>query len=166
MRKMVLTGLALAIGFVAGATQAEENTPKEAVKALWQEQHKALDAHDIAGVMGTYADSDDIMLMGTGPGEHWVGKEEVKDAYAQFMKNFDPNTKEVECGEGSGTSEDNVVWLTAVCDFKDKKGDEPRHFILNVSAVLVKQGDAWRFHTMHYSQILGGGSEPSQSASD
>lgn len=166
MRKMVLTGLALAIGLVAGATQAEENTPKEAVKALWQQQHKALDAHDVAGVMGTFADSDDIMLMGTGPGEHWVGKEEVKDAHTQFMKNFDPNTKEVECGDGAGTFEDNVGWLTAVCDFKDKKGDESRHYILNISAVLVKQDDAWRFHTMHYSQLLGCDSEPSQGASD
>jgi len=171
MRRIVLTGLVLATGIVAGATRAEvaqpaENTPKEAVKALWQEQHKALDAHDIAGVMGTFADSDDIMLMGTGPGEHWVGKEEIKDAYAHFMKNFDPNTKEVECGEGAGTSEDSVAWLTAVCDFKDKKGDESRHYILNISAVLVKQGDAWRFHTMHYSQLLGGDSEPSQAASE
>ncbi|NEV64333.1 SgcJ/EcaC family oxidoreductase [Thiorhodococcus minor] len=171
MRRRVLTGLALATGIVAGAAQAQvaqpaEDTPKEAVKALWQEQHKALDAHDIAGVMDTFADSDDIMLMGTGPGEHWVGREDVEDAYAQFMKNFAPHTKEVKCGEGAGTAEDNVAWLTAVCDFKDKKGNESRHFILNISAVLVKQDDAWRFHTMHYSQLLGGDSEPSQGASE
>lgn len=164
MRRIGLTGLALATGIVTLAScadmpQTAANTPAEAaVSALWQEQHKALDAHDIAGVMGTFADNDDIMLMGTGPGEHWVGKEEVKDAYAHFMKDFDPNTKEVECGEGAGTSEDNVAWLTAVCDFKDKKGNQSRHFILNISAVLVRQGDAWRFHTMHYSQLLGGGS--------
>ncbi len=165
MRRIVLTGLALATGIVTLASCAqvahtEANTPKAAaaVRALWQDQHKALDAHDIAGVMGTFADSDDIMLMGTGPGEHWVGKEDVKDAYAHFMKDFDPNTKEVKCGEGAGTSKGNVAWLTAVCDFKDKKGGGSRHFILNISAVLVKQGDAWRFHTMHYSQLLGGGS--------
>lgn len=30
--------------------------------------------------MDTFADTDDIMLMGTGPGEHWVGPEEIKDA--------------------------------------------------------------------------------------
>jgi len=171
MRRIGLTGLALATGIVAGAAQAEVaqpagNTPKEAVAALWQEQHKALDAHDIAGVMGTFADSDDIMLMGTGPGEHWVGKEDVKDAYAHFMKGFDPHTKEVKCGEGAGTSRDDVAWLTGVCDFKDKQGDEARHFILNISAVLVKQDDAWRFHSMHYSQLLGGDSEPSQGASE
>jgi len=170
MKRRLLMSLALATGIVSGVAQAEvgqptENALKETVKALWQNQHKALDAHDIAGVMGTFADTDDIMLMGTGPGEHWVGKDQIKDAYTHFMKNFDPNTKEVKCGDGAGTSRDDVAWLTGVCDFTDKKGDETRHYILNISAVLVKQGDDWRFHTMHYSQLLDGDSEPSQDAS-
>lgn len=170
MRTIVLMGLALATGIVAGAAQAQdaqsaENTPQEAVDALWQNQHKALDAHDIEGVMGTFADSNDIMLMGTGPGEHWVGKEEIKEAFSHFMKNFDPHTQEIQCGEGAGTSKENVAWLTAVCDFKNKKGEESHHYVLNISAVLVKKDDAWRFHTMHYSQLLGGDSEPAQGAS-
>jgi len=171
MKRTVLTALALATGVVAGAAQAEVGQPtddalKEAVSSLWQDQHKALDAHDIAGVMATFADTDDIMLMGTGPGEHWVGREEVKDAYAHFMKNFDPHTMEVKCGEGAGTSQDGVVWLTGVCDLNDKKGDEPRHYVVNLSAVLVKQGDAWRFHTMHFSHLMGGDGEQSQGASE
>ena len=81
MKKLAVTALALATGFLAGAAPAEVDQPTiEAVRTLWESQHKALDAHDVDGVMATYADSDDIMLMGTGPGEHWVGKEEVKDA--------------------------------------------------------------------------------------
>jgi ketosteroid isomerase-like protein len=137
---------------------------KEQVKALWQEQHQALDAHNIEGVMATFADADDIMLMGTGPGEHWVGQKEVKDAFSHFMKNFDPHTMEVKCGEGAGASQDTVVWVTSVCDFVDKKGDEPRHFILNISAVLVEQDDSLRFHTMHFSHLMAGDDAPSQDA--
>ena len=170
VKTTLLTALALTTGVFAGMARAEVSQPegdalKEAVKTLWQNQHKALDAHDIAGVMGTFADTDDIMLMGTGPGEHWVGRKEIQDAYTHFMKNFDPHTQAVECGEGAGTSQGGVAWLTGVCDFTDKKGSESRHYILNMSAVLVKQGDAWRFHTMHFSQLLGGDSEPAQDAS-
>jgi uncharacterized protein (TIGR02246 family) len=166
-----VTALALATAIGAGTALADVDQPgddalKAQVKALWQDQHKALDAHDVTGVMATFADTDDIMLMGTGPGEHWVGKDEVQEAYSRFMDNFDPNTKQVECGEGAGTSAGGVAWLTAVCDFKDQKGDAPRHFILNISAVLVEQDDAWRFHTMHYSHLMGGDDEPSPDSSN
>lgn len=171
MKTGVVMALALATGVVAGAANAELGQPtdqalKEKIKALWQDQHQALDAHDIAGVMATFADTDDIMLMGTGPGEHWVGKQEVKDAYAHLMENFDPNTMEVKCGEAAGTSQGSVVWLTGVCNFTDKKGDESRHYVLNISAVLAEQGDAWRFHSMHYSHLVCGDGEQTPGASE
>ncbi|MEA3273938.1 MAG: SgcJ/EcaC family oxidoreductase [Pseudomonadota bacterium] len=164
MKKWAVTALALATGVTAGAAQAEVGQPtseavKAAVRALWQDQHKALDAHDVDGVLATFADSDDIMLMGTGPGEHWVGKAEVKNAYAHFMENFDAHTMEVKCGEGAGSTRGDVLWLTAVCHFSDKQKDQTRQFVTNLSAVLLKQGDAWRFHTMHFSQLTGSGAE-------
>jgi len=158
MKKLAVTALALATGFLAGAAPAEVDQPTiEAVRTLWESQHKALDAHDVDGVMATYADSDDIMLMGTGPGEHWVGKEEVRDAYAHFMEQFDANTMEVKCGEGAGSSQGDVLWLTGVCHFTDQQKDQMREYVNNLSAVVLKQGDAWRFHTMHYSQLTGSG---------
>jgi uncharacterized protein (TIGR02246 family) len=134
----------------------------ESIKALWQNQHKAFDSHDADGVMMTYADSDDIMLMGTGPGEHWIGKEELKDAYTRFMEGFDANTTETECVDGAGSRSDNVAWFTAVCTFTDQKGDQQRSYVLNLSAVAVQQGDDWRFHTMHFSHLTDGQQDQSQ----
>lgn len=170
MKKWAVTALALATGITAGTVQAAADQPpaeavKEAIKALWQDQHKALDAHDVDGVLATYADRDDIMLMGTGPGEHWVGKTEIKDAYTHFMEGFDARTMEVKCGEGAGSSQGDVVWLTAVCHFTDKQNDQPRQFVTNLSAVVLKQGDAWRFHTMHFSHLTDGDQGQSQKAS-
>ncbi|MEE4378390.1 MAG: nuclear transport factor 2 family protein [Candidatus Competibacteraceae bacterium] len=149
--------------FAAGISQAQEvdQSIKDGVKALWEAQQKAFDNHDVDGVMATYADSDDIMLMGTGPGEHWVGKEEVKDAYSNFMKGFDANTVEAKCGEGAGSARGDVVWLTIVCHFKDQKQGENREFVLNLSGVIVKQGEDWRYHTIHFSHLMG---NPEQAA--
>jgi uncharacterized protein (TIGR02246 family) len=158
--------LALATGVAAGVAQAEVDQPTiDAIKALWQNQHKALDAHDIDGVMATYADSDDIMLMGTGPGEHWVGKAEIKDAYTHFMENFDAHTMEVQCGEGVGSGRGDVVWFTGVCNITDKKNDETRQYMLNISAVVIKQGADWRFHTMHFSHLTGSADDDQQNPS-
>jgi uncharacterized protein (TIGR02246 family) len=166
MKNLAVTALALATGVFAGAVPAEVDQPTvDAVRTLWESQHKALDAHDVDGVLATYADSDDIMLMGTGPGEHWVGKAEVKDAYAHFMENFDPHSMEVKCGEGAGSSHGDVLWLTAVCHFTDQQKDQTREYVANVSAVVLKQGDAWRFHTMHFSHLTGSGEAEQQNTS-
>ena len=164
MKRLIAASLALAMS--AGAVLADvEQATIDSVRALWQEQHKALDAHDIGGVLGTYTDKDDIMLMGTGPGEHWVGKAEIKDAYAQFMKGFDAHTMEVECSDGAGSTQGDVAWFTGVCSFTDRKAEQPRAFAANISAVVLRQGDAWRFHTMHFSHLTGGERAGSQAAS-
>ena len=153
MLKQVLIGfllIAFAVLNVAVADVDEQTV--EAIRALWSDQTKALDEHDADGVMATYADSDDIMLMGTGPGEHWVGKEEIKDAYAHFMEDFEARTLQSQCGEGHGASQGDVVWFTAVCTFS---GPQEIQQVMNLSAVVIKQGDAWRFHTMHFSNLTG-----------
>lgn len=154
MKTWAVAALALGIGVTAGALQAEL-TPStiEQIKTLWQSQHKALDAHDIEGVLATYSDAADIMLMGTGPGEHWVGRDEVKDAYVHFMEDFDPNTMQVECGDGAGSVRGDVLWFTGVCQFSDKKTDAPRQYVVNLSAVVVKQDDDWRFQSLHFSHL-------------
>jgi len=151
----------LALLVVAGPAQAakpDEATIK-AMTAVWTAHHKALDAHDLNGVMATFADSDDVMLMGTGPGEHWVGREELQEAFAGFMEAFDAFTMEASCVDGEASTDGPVLWFTAVCNFSDARGGEARAFTLNLSGVLVRSDDVWRFHTMHFSNLGAGDSK-------
>jgi ketosteroid isomerase-like protein len=146
MNRAALAATALVLSVGAGSALADvDQATKDAAKALWQEQQKAFDAHDVDGVLATFAESDDIMLMGTGPGEHWVGKAEIKDAFAHFIQGFDANTMEAKCGDGAGSANGDVAWFTAVCSFADSKNGKPESFVTNLSAVVVKQGDDWRF---------------------
>ena len=166
MKRAAVAAMAFALSISAGSALADvDQATKDAAKTLWGEQQKAFDAHDLDGVLATFADSDDIMLMGTGPGEHWVGKDEVKDAFAHFIKGFDANTMDAKCGDGAGSAQGDVAWFTAVCSFTDSKDGKPRSFVANLSAVVVKQGDDWRFHTMHYSQLTGDDQAASQASS-
>lgn len=167
MKKATVATLALAISLGVQPLLAEDDqTTAKAVKELWQAQQKALDAHDLDGVMDTFADTDDIMLMGTGPGEHWVGQEEIKDAIKHFMDGFDPNTMTAKCDEGVGHAREDVAWFTDVCHFDDSQDGTARTFIANLSGVVVKQGDSWRFHSMHYSQLIGGESASARASAD
>lgn len=159
MTRLAVLAVALATCFAATARAEVDPATVDEIKALWQTYHKALDAHDIDAVIATYAEADDIMLMGTGPGEHWVGIDEIKDAYGHFLEGFDSQTMSVECGEGAGSTRGDVLWFTGVCDFSDSQAGQPREYVTNVSAVVVKDGDAWRFHTMHFSHLTGGAGE-------
>jgi ketosteroid isomerase-like protein len=136
--------LALSVGAASALADVDQAT-KDAAKTLWEEQQKAFDAHDLNGVLAIFVDSHEIMLMGTSPGEHWVGKDEVKDAFAHFIQGFDANTMETKCGDGAGSAQGDVAWFTPVCTFTDSKDGKPRSFVANLSAVVVKQGDGWRF---------------------
>jgi len=164
--KRAAVALALVMSLGVGAALAEVDPATiDAVKQLWEQQQKAFDAHDLDGVLATFADTDEIILMGTGPGEHWVGKEEVRDAFTHFMEQFDPHTMDTKCTDGVGSAQGDVAWFTAVCSFSESKGGKPRSFVANLSAVVVNQDDGWRFHTMHYSQLIGDGQAVSQAAS-
>lgn len=167
MKRTTLATLALTVSLGTQPLLAEDDqTTSEAVKQLWQAQQQALDAHDLAGVMQTFADGEDIMLMGTGPGEHWVGQAEIEDAFKHFMGGFDPNTMKAKCKEGVGHARDDVAWFTEVCHFRDRKDGKTRKFVANLSGVVIKQDDDWRFHSMHYSQVIGADPASAPDASD
>jgi len=166
MKRAAAAALALAMSLGSGAVLAEvDQATIDAVKQLWEQQQKAFDAHDLDGVLATFVDTDEIILMGTGPGEHWVGRDEVRDAFSHFIKQFDAHTMDTKCTDGVGSAQGDVAWFTAVCSFTDSKDGTPRSFVANLSAVVVNQDDRWRFHTMHYSQLTGGDQAVSQATS-
>lgn len=68
-----------------------ESRVKAAVKALVKQHNKALGEQNLKGVMETYASAQNVVLMGTGPGETYVGDEAIRGAYVQFFKRHEAN---------------------------------------------------------------------------
>ena len=167
MKRVAALAMAFAMSVGTGSALADvDQATIDSVKQLWEAQQKAFDAHDLDGVLATFVDNDEIMLMGTGPGEHWVGKDEIKDAFTHFMEQFDPYTMNAKCGDGAGSAQGDVAWFTAVCSFTETKDGKPHNFVANLSAVVINQDDGWRFHTMHYSQLTGGDQAAAQASSE
>ncbi|HYQ92853.1 MAG TPA: nuclear transport factor 2 family protein, partial [Candidatus Competibacteraceae bacterium] len=85
----------LALAFLLSVTvgpawtqQATESKEMEAIKKTLQEHDEALNKQDLAALMDTYAANANILLMGTGPGEVWVGKQNIEETYKHFFKDF------------------------------------------------------------------------------
>ena len=134
---------------------------REEVKAALNQHDEAMNKQDLKALMMLYADSSDIVLMGTGPGEFWKGKEAVENAYKQFFQDFKPGTFKHACPETSSGHDGNVAWLIASCDMQDVTPDgETREYALNVSSVLKKEKDGWKFQTLHFSNLASGDMPP------
>ena len=105
--------------------------------------------------MKLYAPGEKTVVMGTGPGEVWVGSAQIEDAYKHFFADFDAGTVKRTCPWEVGEISGDVGWINATCDYHDSLKEKPRSFALNVSVVLEKHDGAWKIRAMHFSNLIG-----------
>lgn len=127
--------------------------PLAGVRALFDAHEQAMEKQDLPSLMKLYAPGDKTVVMGTGPGETWVGEKEIADAYKHFFADYDPGTIKRTCPWVVGEVSGDVGWLNASCEYQDSLKDKPRSFALNVSVVLQKIEGTWKLRAMHFSNL-------------
>lgn len=157
-------GCALVSPMALAASPAADKAGEE-LRAVLKQHHEALNKHDIKALMALYADTPEVALMGTGPGEFWKGKAEMEGAYKHYFETFKAGSLSHECPEASGDEQGSSAWLMASCVMKDTDpAGKPREFGLNVSAVLKKEAAGWRFEAVHVSNVVSDGGAPPEGA--
>jgi ketosteroid isomerase-like protein len=154
-RDSILTGLAAiaAVATLTPSAQAADDPKLDAIRALLKAHDEAMTNHDLKGVMATL--SDKASIMGSGPGEMWVGPEEIKDAYEHFFQSYDKGQQEFEYKFKHGGLGADMGWLMASGNVKAKKDGKAVEFPLNVSLTVAKAGDQWKIASMHFSTLTG-----------
>jgi len=107
-------------------------------------------------LLSVYADGLNTVMMGTGPGGRWEGKDEIKAAYGQIVRDFDTGSLSHSCYWKDGGVNGNMAWLAAMCKMADTSNKKKRESELNVSAVFEKLNDKWYVRSMHYSNVISG----------
>lgn len=170
-RTLLMSGLGL-LGTAAVALAAEEkeeggkkpvkvvhpaSNPEdlEGVKAVLKQHDKAFSTQDLEGILSTYQQGPYTVLMGTGPGEMWVGPEEIGDAYKHFFTDFDKGAQAFRYDYVNGRTHGDVAWLSAMGEVTGRKGDKQMKFAINISSVLVKDQGNWKFCLLHFSNLTG-----------
>jgi uncharacterized protein (TIGR02246 family) len=167
-----MLGCALAAPVLAAESPKAEKAgeePKvkasEELRAIVRQHHDALNKQDLKALMALYADTPNVALMGTGPGEFWKGKAVIEDAYKHFFETFKAGSLKHDCPDVSGHEEGNNAWLMVSCVMKDSDpSGQPREFGLNVSAVLKKEKAGWRVQALHTSNASDEGGAPPEDA--
>lgn len=76
------------------AEDTEGNPDVEKIRSLLKAHDEAMTNHDPKGVMVCFTEK--AAIMGTGPGEIWVGPDEIKVAYEHFFEGFDKGQQDFE----------------------------------------------------------------------
>lgn len=140
---------------VASTATPNKPDPKlvEEVKAMLAKHDQALNDKNIEAVMLTFSTNPNTVLLGTGDGERFVGRDAIKEAYTEIFKDYEPGTLISNCDWKTGETDTTGThaWLAATCKLQDAMKDKKREYVLNVSAALEKQGADWRFVMLHMS---------------
>ncbi len=160
-RESIIASLAgiTAVAALTPDTEAQDekapNPELEVVRALLKAHDTAMTAQDVKGVLATLAEKP--ALMGTGPGEIWVGPEEVTAAYEQFFKGFDKGEQKFDYHFKIGDLGPNSGWLMASGNISGKKDGTAFEFPLNLSLTVSKASGSWKITAMHFSTLTGEG---------
>jgi uncharacterized protein (TIGR02246 family) len=141
--------LSVVLGLAVTPCLAKGADPKVVaeIKEVVEKRHKAFGEKDTETLLSLFAPN--MIIMGTGPGDRWVGEEEIKKAHAKFFENFD--SLNIHCTWMSIGTKGDVARLTAMCQVTSYLKNEKTEFPVNWSAVLEKQEGKWLFVTSHFS---------------
>ena len=140
----------------AEAAPANSSAAADEIRTLLQQHDKALGEKNIDNLLATFSTEPTTVVLGTGSEEKWVGPTEIKAAYTEMFKDYDPGTLQCTCDWHTGGADEGktMAWMAATCPCKDSLGGKSREYKLNVTATVQKQNGQWRFVSLHMSNAF------------
>jgi uncharacterized protein (TIGR02246 family) len=142
------------------AINADVTAPKEdggktyeAVFSAFKGYIKAFQEKDIDGVMSVFSEDPNTVMMGTGPDEIWVGKEDIRMAHEAFLADFEKTSTEQTLV--SVAANGKVAWMTGYIEETKQNTDTTDTAHINLSLVFEQEGDTWYITVMHFSNLTG-----------
>jgi uncharacterized protein (TIGR02246 family) len=148
-----ILGMAMAVPTIQAEESKEANPEVEKIRALLKAHDEAMTSHDLKGVMACFAEK--AATMGTGPGEIWVGPDEIKVAYEHFFEGFDKGEQNFEYQFKIGGVTADMGWLMASGNITGKKDGKDFAFPVNISLTVTKSAGNWQIAAMHFSTLTG-----------
>jgi ketosteroid isomerase-like protein len=129
------------------------------LRAVLAAHDKALNDKNLDEVMKTFSTDGNTVVFGTGVEERWMGPQEIRAAYTEIFKDYDPGTLLTDCAgwkTGGADEAGQMAWLAATCYAQDSLQGRKRDYKMNVSATVARQNGQWRFVVLHMSNAYEG----------
>ena len=148
-----VVGVSFSAALSSHAKDGADHPELEKVRALLKAHDDAMTNHDLPGVLATLA--DDAVVMGSGPGDLWVGQKDLKMAYEHFFMVYDKGEQEFEYLSRKGGLSSEMGWLVAAGNVTGKLKGKEFAYPLNVSLTVEKKSGDWKMAAMHFSTLTG-----------
>ena len=123
------------------------------VKSVIEQHNLALNAQNIKGIMSIYSSNPSTVLMGTGPGETYVGEEGLSGAYNQIFNRFKADTLSFKYDWVATGSKGDIAWFAVTTTMSGAVNNEQKERAFNMSGLLQKEKGKWRIVSMHFSRL-------------
>lgn len=111
-------------------------------------------AKDVDGVTELFADDADVLLVGTGADERWLGRDEVR---RQFERNFaEAEQTRFEWVSRHVAAAGDAAWVSAEAVVHVNVDGDERSIPIRFSVVLEQRDGAWVWLHRHASVGAGG----------
>ena len=143
----------LVLAFCLSATVAVAGSADDEIVKVMTKYSEAIRAKDVGAIMAMFAPANDAVMMGTGPGERWIGQDAIKHAHEEFFRTF-----EKESGETTWRHirvEGDMAWGTSMSHSVSYYANVKNEFSLNNSFALRKYKGEWRIVMFHFSNLTG-----------
>ena len=153
MRIRLLTGLVVCLVAVSLGHAEEPSDTEQAIKAAAEKYLQAFADRDLEGCLAAFSKGKKTVLMGTAPGERWVGLKEIGEAHKEMFKAFEKETFERKWSLVSARA--RIAWTASETVITDVVNGEEKKFAINSSAVWTLRKDKWQIALMHVSNLTG-----------
>ncbi|MEI6260098.1 MAG: nuclear transport factor 2 family protein [Deltaproteobacteria bacterium] len=123
------------------------------VKSVIEQHNLALSAQNIKGIMSIYSSDPSTVLMGTGPGEAYVGEEGLSGAYNQIFNRFKADSLSFKYDWVATGSKGDIAWFAVTTTMSGIVNNEQKERAFNMSGLLRKDKGKWRIVSMHFSRL-------------
>jgi uncharacterized protein (TIGR02246 family) len=123
------------------------------VHAALEAYGKAISSKDLEACMALFDPDPKTVMLGTGPGERWLGLDEIREAHARFFDSFD--SEKSQATWRLMQIQGDVAWGASMREVVNYYKNEKNEFFLNISAVVVKRDGKWRVSMFHFSNLTG-----------
>ena len=153
MRTRLLAGLVVCFVAVSLGQAEEPSDVEKAIKAAADNYLEAFSNRDLEGCLAAFTKSKKTLLMGTGPGERWVGTKEIGEAHKEMFKVSEKESFERKWSLVAARR--NVAWTASETVITDTVDGKERKFVLHTTAVWVLREDKWQIALKHCSNLTG-----------
>jgi ketosteroid isomerase-like protein len=152
VKKTICVALVAAISLYAmcfAANSGAASPGEKEIKAFLNRQLEAFAKKELQALMGMLAENPDVVMIGNGPNDGWVGRDKIRQIYERQMASS--RSEALKLTWTSIGAKGDIGWFSAALVIEAKEAAGKEKLEINWSGVVQKRKGTWVQVQSHFS---------------